>query len=170
MRAPFWLRTLQLRRVHDVGAGTGIAAIQRQLRRCRDRRSGWCDASASAASFRVKERYSPGCHRNGQIRHTRPLMPSREVSLLHRHIFVEGALAVGGIQLPHRGLENATVLDVQLAGADGLPEPLAALAAYPRCPTMFAAMQSSAGGHPGQGWSGWRRSRCRCPPAAPVRG
>ena len=46
---------------------------------------------------------------------------------MHRHIFVEGALAVDGVQLPHRGLNNASILDVQLAGADGLPEPLAAL-------------------------------------------
>ena len=46
---------------------------------------------------------------------------------LHRHIFVEGALTVDGIQLPHGGLNNASVLDMQLAGTDGLPEPLAAL-------------------------------------------
>ena len=39
---------------------------------------------------------------------------------------MEGALAVDGVQLPHRGLNNASILDVQLAGADGLSEPLAA--------------------------------------------
>ena len=32
-----------------------------------------------------------------------------------------------GVQLPHRGLDNASVLDVQFPRADGLPEPLAAL-------------------------------------------
>ena len=67
-----------------------------------------------------------GLHRDGQIGHT-ALDAFQRSFALHRHIFVEGALAMDGIQLPHGGLNNAPILDVQLPGADGLPEPLAAL-------------------------------------------
>ena len=67
-----------------------------------------------------------GLHRNGQVGHT-ALDALQRCFALHRHIFVEDALAVNCIQFTHRGLNNAPVLDVQLAGADGLSEPLAAL-------------------------------------------
>ena len=43
-------------------------------------------------------------------------------------------------------------------------------AAYPRCQTRFAATPSSGGAHRVPVWFGWRKSRCRRPPAAPVRG
>jgi len=67
-----------------------------------------------------------GLHRDGQVGHT-TLDAFQRSFALHRHIFVEGALAVDGVQFTHRGLNNAPVLDVQFAGADGLPEPLAAM-------------------------------------------
>ena len=82
-----------------------------------------------------------GLHRDGQVGYT-ALDALQRCFALHRHIFVEGALAVDGIQLPHGGLNNASVLDIQLAGADGLPEPLAALRLILGVPTMFAAMRS----------------------------
>lgn len=56
-----------------------------------------------------------GLHRDGQIRHT-ALDAFQRSFALRRHVFVQGALTVDGIQLPHRGLNDAPVLDVQLAG------------------------------------------------------
>ena len=52
-----------------------------------------------------------GLHRNGQVGHT-ALDAFQRSFALHRHIFVQGALAVDGVQLPHRGLNNASILDV----------------------------------------------------------
>jgi len=57
----------------------------------------------------------------------RPPMPASAVFILYSHIFVQSALTVGGIQLPNRGLHNVSVLQMQLARTDGLPEPLASL-------------------------------------------
>ena len=56
-----------------------------------------------------------GLHRDGQVSHT-ALDALQRCFALHRHIFVESALTMDGIQLPHRGLNNASVLDMQLRG------------------------------------------------------
>ena len=111
--------------MHDVGTGTGIAAVQRQLRGVGVIRQAGVMVCVSS-QLQGKGTVFAGLHRDGQVCHTALDAVQRSFAL-HRHIFMEGALAVDCIQFTHRGLKNASVLDMQLARTDGLPEPLAAL-------------------------------------------
>ena len=111
--------------MHNIGAGTGTAAIQRQQRgvgvigQAGVIRYIGCQLNGKAAVF-------ARCHGDGQVGNA-PADASQHSFILYSHIFVQSALTVGGIQLPNRGLHNVSVLQMQLARADGLPEPLASL-------------------------------------------